>query len=105
MNKINPDLIRLQDILQAIADIEDYKISDLKNKMTLHAVLYNLSVIGEASNKLSIDFRETHNEIAWLAIINMRHRIVHNYGNINIHTVQEVIDSDLPELKLKIMRF
>ncbi len=77
------DLLKLGDILQAITDIEDYKTSDLQNKMTLHAVLYNVAIIGEAA-------------------INMRNRIVHDYGNINIKTVQEVMDSDLPALKLKI---
>ncbi len=103
MNKINTDIIKLQDILQAIGDIEDYKISDLQNKMTLHAVLYNIAIIGEATNKLSINVQQTNNHVPWAAIINMRHRIIHDYGNINIQTVQEVLDNDLPLLKQQIL--
>lgn len=103
MKKIDADFIRLQDILQAIGDIEDYKISDLQNKMTLHAVLYNITIIGEAANKISPDFKKSNTEIPWAAIINMRHRIVHDYGNINIQAVKEVLDSDLPILKQQIL--
>ncbi len=103
MKKINPDLVRLQDILGAISDIEDYKISDLKSKMTLHAVLYNIAIIGEAANKISQTQREKHSEIPWDAIINMRHRIVHDYGNINVQTVQDVLDNDLPVLKKQLL--
>ncbi len=102
MNKINPDLIRLQDILQAIVDSQDYKISDLQNKMVLHAILYNIAIIGEAAGKLSAELKNSYNEIPWIAIINMRHRIIHDYGNINLSTVQEVLDNDLPDLHQKI---
>lgn len=103
MKKINADLIRLQDILQAISYIEDYNISDLSGKMPLHAVLYNISVIGEAANKISSDLKNINAEIPWSAIINMRHRIVHDYGNINIQTVKEALDNDLPVLKQQII--
>lgn len=102
MKKIDTDFIRLQDILQAIDDIEDYKISDLNNKMTLHAVLYNIAVIGEAANKISPAFKQANAEIPWAAIINMRNRIIHDYGNINIQAVKEVLDNDLPVLKQQI---
>lgn len=102
MKKINIDLIRLTDILNAIDDIESYKISDLQNKMMLHAVLYNIAIIGEAAGKLSVNLRENNPQIPWDAIINMRHRIVHDYGNINIQSVKEVLDNDLSDLKDKI---
>ncbi len=102
MKKINPDLVKLHDILQAIDDAQDYKVSDLKNKMVLHAVLYNVAIIGEAANKLSLELQKSNMEVPWAAIINMRHRIVHDYGNINIQTVKEVLDNDLPALKQQI---
>lgn len=103
MKKINTDIIRLNDILGAISDIESYKSSDLKNKMVLHAVLYNIAIIGEAANKLSVILRENNPQIPWDAIINMRHRIVHDYGNINIQSVRDVVDNDLSELRIVIM--
>lgn len=71
--------------------------------MALHAVLYNIAVIGEAASKLSADLRKFYSEIPWAAIINMRHRIIHDYGNINIQTVKEVLESDLPDLKQQII--
>ncbi|MEK6746215.1 MAG: HepT-like ribonuclease domain-containing protein [Pseudomonadota bacterium] len=104
MKKLDANLIKLQDILQAIIDIEDYKISDLHNKMALHAVLYNIAIIGEAAGKLSVELQNNNNQIPWAAIINMRNRIIHDYGNINIQTVQEVLDGDLPILKQQISK-
>ena len=104
MKKLNADLIKLQDILQAINDIDGYKISDLQNKMALHAVLYNITIIGEAAYKLSVELRSNNSQIPWSAIINMRHRIVHDYGNVNIQTVKEVLDGDLPILKQQISK-
>lgn len=104
MIRLNADLIKLQDILLAIDDIESYKIADLQNKMALHAVLYNIAIIGEAASKLSIEIQSNNSEIPWSAIINMRHRIVHDYGNINIQTVKEVLDSDLPILRQQVSK-
>lgn len=71
--------------------------------MTLHAILYNIAIIGEAANKLSIGLRQKYGEIPWDAIINMRHRIIHDYGNVNIQTIKEVLDSDLPVLKQQLI--
>lgn len=102
MIKINPDLVRLNDILQAIADIEDYKLSDFSDKKSLHAILYNIAIIGEAAGKVSFHLKEKYIEIPWEAIVNMRHRIVHDYGNVNINTVKEVVAGDLPVLKVQI---
>ena len=36
------------------------------------------------------------------AITNLRHRMVHDYGNTNLKTVQEVVEDDLPVLKVQI---
>lgn len=44
MKKLDPDIVRLSDILQAITDIEDYKITTLTLKKDIHAVCYNIAL-------------------------------------------------------------
>jgi len=102
MKKINSDTVRLYDILQAIDDIKSYKIKDIKDKVKMNATLYSITIIGEAANKLSATLRKKHKDIPWLEIINMRHRIVHDYGNVNLQTVKEIVENDLPLLRKQI---
>ncbi|MCL1942321.1 MAG: DUF86 domain-containing protein [Candidatus Azobacteroides sp.] len=75
---------RLEHILESIdyvmeftkdVDFEEF----LSNKMLLFAVVKNLEIIGEASYKLTYDFRNNHPEIEWGKIISMRHILVHGY--------------------------
>lgn len=102
-NKINPDLIRLTDVLNAIADIEQFMMkSSFAERMTLMAVAYEVVIIGEACGKLSSDLQNEHPEIPWSDIVGMRHRIIHGYGQVNIQRLQEVVTSHLPVLKTQI---
>jgi uncharacterized protein with HEPN domain len=99
----------LEDILEAISKIESYTqnisqtgfLSDLR---TIDAVVRNLEIIGEASNRLPVDFKETHSGISWAQIVGLRHRIVHDYFDVDIELVWQIIQNDLPNLKPEIER-
>ncbi|MEZ5690957.1 MAG: HepT-like ribonuclease domain-containing protein [Rickettsiales bacterium] len=101
--KINPDIIRLNDILKAISDIEQFlEDSNLEERKTLMAIAYEIAIIGEACGKISYELKENNKNIPWVDIIGMRHRIIHGYGTVNISRIREVINSHLPVLKLQI---
>ncbi|MCL2510682.1 MAG: DUF86 domain-containing protein [Bacteroidales bacterium] len=75
---------RLEHILESIDYVTEFidgiEFEDfLKNKMLQFAVVKNLEIIGEASYKLTNDFRDNHPEIEWKKIIAMRHILVHGY--------------------------
>jgi len=75
---------RLEHILESINYILEFTIGIdfeefLKNKMLQFAVVKNLEIIGEASYKLTEDFKNNHPEIEWKKIISMRHILVHGY--------------------------
>ena len=58
MEKLNKDLIALNDILIAISDIEDFTYrSSMKDRMTIMAVAYEIAIIGEAANKISFEIQ------------------------------------------------
>lgn len=91
-------------IRDAIEKIEKY-ISDVdyeqfvSNDMMVDAVLRELAVIGEATNNLSDDFRQSHPTVPFRDIIDMRNILIHNYTDVDIKVVWEACKKNLPELK------
>lgn len=69
---------------------------------TIDAVIRNFEIIGEAANRLPIDFKILHPEIEWHRIIGFRNRIVHDYFGIDHSIVWEIKISYLPDLILKL---
>jgi len=57
----------IQDILKSITSIEAYSVKSydafLKDAKTQDAVMFNLMVMGEATNKIPNEFQEQHPEI------------------------------------------
>ena len=94
----------IEDILEAIGKIERY-VLDMEweifqsDEKTGDAVVRNLEIIGEASNRLPDDFKEKNNTIEWFKIVGLRHRIVHDYFGVDLAIIWQIIQHDLPNLK------
>lgn len=98
------DKVLLGDILDAVTQIKTYTTgmtedSFSQDRKTQDAVVRNLEIIGEASNRLSEEFRLQHPEIPWQLIRGLRNRIVHAYFGVDIQLIWEVVVDDLPPLK------
>lgn len=63
-----------------------------------NAILHVLQKIGEAATKVSQQFKDEHPEIDWVDIIGMRHRLVHDYRNIDLTKIWESVQSGVPSL-------
>ena len=94
----------LDDICEAIDRIEQY-ISGMsfdvfsKDRKSVDAVVRNLEIIGEASNRLPADFKNSHSQIQWHKVVGLRHRIVHEYFGIDLQIVWQILQKDLPSLR------
>ena len=55
--------------------------------------------IGEEANKLSEEFKDSHSEIDWKAIIGFRHHIAHAYVGVIPDVLWDAVQSDIPELR------
>jgi uncharacterized protein with HEPN domain len=93
----------LIDIANAIERISRYtnEISKLEletNDEKLSAILYQITIIGEATKRLSQPFRQQHPEIPWREMAGMRDVIVHEYDQLDLDVVWDVVESKLPEL-------
>ena len=81
-----------------IANQSDF-ISD---SMLVESCVFNLSQIGELSNKLDDTFTAEYPDIPWRALYGLRNRIVHDYDGVNMNLVWDIIHDDLPELIVKL---
>ena len=99
---VNPDLLRFRDMLQAIADIEAIAFKIDSPRKDLLATAYSIAIIGEAASALSKNIKERYADIPWRDIITMRHKIIHEYGKVDIPIVFAVVNSDMPVLKRQI---
>ena len=98
----------LMDILQAIRDIEQYTESakDLdsfrSNAMRIHAVLYNLEIIGEAAKNVPAAVKRKYSYIEWRKMAGLRDIVAHEYFGISLDIVWGVIQNNSPVVKEQI---
>jgi uncharacterized protein with HEPN domain len=93
----------LLDIVLAASDAQTF-VRDLdraafeESRLHQNAVIRSLEIIGEAAGRLSDDFKNAHPAIPWRDIINMRHRLIHGYGDVRLDVVWDVVCHKLPAL-------
>ena len=63
------------------------------------AVVRQLEIIGEAASRVSANYRIAHPEIPWRQIVGMRHRLIHDYRNVDLVKVWDVLQNELEPLK------
>jgi uncharacterized protein with HEPN domain len=97
---------RLQDILEAIAQIERYtsqgRENFYQNELIQVWTMHHLQIIGEASNSLSKTLLAQYPTVPWTAIIEFRNILAHEYFRINLDIVWRIVERDLPNLKSQI---
>lgn len=104
------DSASLLDIAVAARRIESF-IGDLDQQAFLDdeekqsAVLYQFVVIGEATKRLSREFRTAHSEVPWRRVAGMRARVTHGYDAVDIELVWRVASEEVPDLLDQIRPF
>lgn len=94
----------LADIVSAVTDaIEftsgmDYETFS-EDRKTVNAVIRSLEVIGEATKRIPMSFRQEYPEIPWSKMAGMRDVLIHDYMGVDVKTVWKVVRDRLPELK------
>lgn len=92
----------IQDIGEAINEISFESFAN--NKIILKAVVRDLEIIGEVSNKLSQEFRDSNSHIPWRDMVDMRNILIHEYFGVIPESVWKTCRIDLPKLKKNIER-
>jgi uncharacterized protein with HEPN domain len=73
---------------------EDY----LSNEDLCRASIRSLEIIGEATKKLSEDFKNQHPGIVWKKIAGTRDKLIHDYYGIDYDIVWDILTSKILEL-------
>lgn len=77
----------------------DLRRADLENDELRAAGLVKfVEIVGEAANRITREFQSVHPEIDWRDIIAMRHVLVHDYDQIELDIVWDVVTTRLPGL-------
>lgn len=98
------DKQRLQHILKAILELEDF-VKEInfeefnKNRMMQQACVSNLMIIGEAASHLTADIKDKYNTVDWLKIKGLRNVIVHEYYKVDTNLIWQLIHNNLPDIK------
>lgn len=94
---------RLEDILQAIYQIERYaqrgRQAFQTDELLQNWFVHHLQIIGEAARAVPEEIRNRAPEIPWPKIIGMRHILVHDYFATDTEVVWDAVEHDLPVLR------
>lgn len=77
---------------------EDYAVFE-KDSVYKNATALCVLQIGELTNHLSNEFKETYTKMPWTQIKALRNLVAHSYGKIDHRILWETITSDIPRLK------
>lgn len=97
------DVTYLLDILQAARLFQSYssdgnKANFEQDVMRQDAIIRRIEIIGEAVRRISQDFPASYPAIPWTDMAGMRSRLIHNYDEVDLDLVWDVIERDIPAL-------
>ena len=70
----------------------------LQDRKTQSAVLHQLLLLGEATKRLSAEFRAQHPQMPWKAVAGLRDRLIHAYDRVDLVNVWKTCRTDVPDL-------
>lgn len=101
--------VLLEDMLDRCARITSY-LGDmdyaalLEDQKTADSIVRNLEVIGEAASRLPKEFTQVHPHLPWRQIVGLRHRIVHDYFDVDLALVFDICREEVPPLSTNLRK-
>lgn len=95
------DLLRhiQEEIIFVLENTAAKNLEDILSDAVLNrAIIRSIEIIGEASKKLSGEFKDANPEIEWKKIAAARNKLIPEYFGIDYEIVWDIIENKLPEL-------
>jgi uncharacterized protein with HEPN domain len=100
---VKDEVVYLKHSLECIRRIEEDTRDGGETFLGTHtlqdAVLRNLQILSESTQRLSDGSKTKHPEIEWERIAAFRNFLVHNYLGIDMERIWEIVQRDVPVLK------
>lgn len=70
----------------------------LASELHQEAIIRVVGIVGEAAWRMTPAFKAAHPDVPWQAMAGMRHRFVHDYGDVDLDLVWRVVTHELRPL-------
>lgn len=105
---INPDIELIKHIQDETAFILNHtenltREQYLTDEVLCRASIRSLEIIGEATKKLSNDFKYKHSQIEWKKIAGTRDKLIHDYYGIDYDIVWDILTSKSRNYMISLM--
>ncbi len=97
-------VVHMLDCLQRIDEYVESKEQFYSSRLVQDAVVRNLQVMAESSQRLADEFKKTYPDIPWRGISGFRNILVHDYLGVDLDMIWSVVEQDLPKLKQALMK-
>jgi len=100
------DRVYFEHILLCIEKIEDYTKMDkslyMGSTIIQDAVVRNLQVLAESTQRISDRVKTNYPDTKWQAISGFRNILVHDYLGLDLKLIWSVVENRLPPLRFEI---
>ena len=96
------DAVYIEHMLDSILRIDEYVESKelfYDSHLVQDAVIRNLQVMAESSQRLSEVIKNNYPEIPWKNISGFRNILVHDYLGVDLDMIWSVVEQELPGLE------
>jgi uncharacterized protein with HEPN domain len=98
------DNLRLEHIVDAADHVAEFIFNVSKEEFDNNyekqsAIIRQFEIIGEAANNLSPEFKAHYGQIDWPKVIGMRHKMIHDYFDVDTDIVWNTANDDVKPLK------
>ena len=83
---------RIRQILQRVEPESFVESND-----SAELILYHLVLLGEAANNVSAEFCAANPSVDFKDMAGLRHKLVHDYANIDLDRIWRILQTDFPE--------
>jgi uncharacterized protein with HEPN domain len=102
------DRVLLAHMGECIDRIREYTAGDRSSfealSLVQDAVIRNLQMLTESSQRLSADIKATEPQVPWRELAGFRNVIVHGYLGIDLAAVWLIVEQDLPPIAAAVAR-
>ena len=99
-SRVRHMLDAMQRIVELSKDLDRAQLR--KHENVTEMILFNLMVLGEAANNITREFAAKNPDVDWKGLSGVRHKIVHDYADIDYDTIWDILQNDIPDQYKKV---